>query len=106
MYDAHTFEKKNTLYDYHYEFGEMLHAEDIDAYILTAYSLSLILNSDLEVIADSKPISKYSNGDFIISDEMIYAIPYVPYAELIKRADVILGDYQPSEEIKGKYNIR
>ncbi|MCQ2498711.1 MAG: toll/interleukin-1 receptor domain-containing protein [Lachnospiraceae bacterium] len=106
MYDAHTFEKKNTLYDYHYEFGEMLHAEDIDAYILTAYSLSLILNSDLEVIADSKPISEYSNGDFIISDEMLYAIPYVPYAELIKRADDILGDYQPSEEIKGKYNIK
>ncbi|MCR5251444.1 MAG: TIR domain-containing protein [Lachnospiraceae bacterium] len=94
--------------------SSLWYCELCDSYVMNSDVSSQILDEDLRPICEMNRIVGEHDGKLLLMAEKTdgetyefeyYLVPYVSYNELIKRADEYLGDYEPSEEIREKYNI-
>ena len=107
---ADTVELVGTIYDEDvslYKYGEYFESKGI--YVFTDGEIETkVYNSNLETIARLDFPAYYISSKNIftkISDEC-FNVPFYSYEEVLKKADEVLGDYEPSERIKKMYNIK
>ena len=76
-------------------------------YVLDCSNGSIVLNEDFEPICDIGYILGSIDDDLIMWDKDYEhcRVPVVRYNELIRMADEYLGDYEPSQEIRQKYDF-
>ncbi len=88
--------------------NRMIYSNITNGYILlTDYSAS-ILNDSFDIICKTPYIYGEMDGKFIMIDNNAEycTAPYIGYDELIKKADEMLAGYEPTPDIKDKYNMK
>ncbi|MBO4395765.1 MAG: hypothetical protein J5819_05410, partial [Eubacterium sp.] len=107
IYDAETLECVNTIDVESNWFNRLWYSSVTGAYVLDSSVDSYILDKDFEIISTIVHCVGEQDGEFVLVDDegQFYKLPYVPYEELIRRADEMLKDYIPDESIARKYNI-
>lgn len=109
IYDAKRYKHLKTLYSFDGDTsGPLVYIKEDNIYILDDYPHAYILNEDLEIISNLDYVAGYEDHNFIVEASgsgQYYKVPYVSYREMIKRADKMLGNYKPDEEIFEKYGM-
>lgn len=78
-----------------------------DSYIISTYYESYILDENFEIICKTAKIYEEDNNKLIMYGFPSFTkTPFYTYEEIIALADEYLGDYEPDEATKLKYNIQ
>lgn len=100
-----------SLYSLNTIVNSVSYSADTNSYlVMVVGSRNMILNDKMEINREIYSCRGYDPSDdcYIIFEpytHLIYRIPYLSYDELVKKADELLGDYEPSEYIKLKYHM-
>lgn len=109
IYDAKNYKHKKNLYSLEEgDCGPLIYIKEDNIYILDAYPYAFVLNEDLELISKINYVVGYEDHCFILEQNgngVYYKVPYIPYKDMIKKADKMLGDYEPEEETYERYAI-
>ncbi len=86
----------------------MTYSDITNGYILLTDYTASILNDSFDIICKVPFIYGEQDGKFImIDDNLEYCtVPYIGYYELIRKADEMLAGYEPTPDIKDKYNMK
>ena len=78
-----------------------------DTYVLDTEDVSRILNEDFDTICEMPLIQGTIGNDLIVLGQNYEdrRVEVVRYDELIRSSDEYLGDYEPSQEIREKYDF-
>ena len=87
---------------------DMRYSTLANCYVLSGRYNSVLLNGKFEKICNTNRIVGEKDGNFIMADNTstYYSVPVIDYNELIRRTDVYLNGYEPSEAVKQKYNLK
>lgn len=108
IYDTGKLEFVTAIYDLDVQPEQVKYIEALEGYLFIASSgKNRLTDCSFETFANAYDCVAFREDEqcFIIYGENIYKLPYVPYEEMIKRADELLGDYEPSDYIREKYHI-
>lgn len=108
IYDAKKHKHIKTLYSVNnYLVDSFAHLKEDNIYVVNVYPYSYVLNENLEIISRLDYVEGYEDHSFVILDNTgkYYKVPYVPYKEMLKKADELLKDYEPDEEMIERYGM-
>ena len=86
----------------------MTYSDITNGYILLTDYTASILNDSFDIICKTPYICGEQDGKFIMIDNNseYCTAPYIGYDEIIKKADEMLAGYEPTTDIKEKYNMK
>ena len=107
FYNAEDNTLLNTVYDESVVSRSLTFSDDIGCWVLNGYNCALIMNEQFEVLAETPACAGAEDGCLVLTPdgESFLKVPFVPYTEMISRADSLLAGHQPQEAIKRRYNL-
>lgn len=88
------------------DFNSFFYSDLTESYIIGTYYESYILDGNFDIICKTPKIYQEKKDSFIIYGYPSYIkAPFYTYEEILAIADEYLGDYEPDEATKVKYNI-
>ncbi|MCR4618384.1 MAG: TIR domain-containing protein [Lachnospiraceae bacterium] len=108
VYDAVSLECLKSFDVEYTHFNKLAFSELTGGYILSGDYYSYLMDDDYDIYCSMSRIVDEKDGCFIIRnmEDKYYKVPFVGYEELMDMAGKRLGDYEPAEDIKQKYNIK
>lgn len=106
IYDS-SYSLEKTLYSFGVRYiSGFIYIQEEDIFVVNSLPYAYILDKNLNYISRITNCIGYEDGNFVVEkDGEYYDVPYIPYDEMIKKADEIIGDYTMSESVSERYGI-